>query len=255
MATSPYSLSDTGGVLTKNDIILGAYSQLRISGITRQPTPEDLEIALERLEDMAAQFNVTMPIGFNFEDLPDPNSDSGVPRALGQCFKANLAMRLIPDFNKEVSPVLIAQANQGLSRMASQSAMQRLQHVQYPNRQAIGSGNYRWARWSRFYRASGNLPTNSANRSLFIGDIDDFIEHFDAYLKDGEDIASYSIVADAGLTISNDVNATPDITYTVQAGTPADSDSTNILQITIIATTTFGRVETRRLFVEVVPRT
>jgi len=254
MATSLYSLNDTGGVLTKNDLILGAYSQLRVSGLTRQPTPEDLEIALERLEDMAAEFNITMPVGYNFEDQPDPNSDSGLVRGLSQCFKANLAMRLIPDFNKEVSPVLFAQANQGLSRMASISAMARLQEVQYPNRAPVGSGNYRWARWARFYRSGGNLPVNSANRTMFIGDIDNFTEHFDAYLQDGETIASYSIVADSGLTISNDVNATPDITYTVQAGTPSGYDSTNILQITIIATTSNGRVETRRLFVEVTPR-
>lgn len=254
MATSLFNIGDTGGVITKNDIIVGAYSQLRISGLTRQPTPEDLETAIERLEDMAAGFNLTMPIGYNFEDVPDPNSDSGVPRGLAQCFKANLAMRLIPDFNKEVSPVLFGQANQGLSMMASLSAMQRLQQVQYPNRQAIGSGNYRCARWARFYRRGGNLPVNSANRSMFIGDIDDFTEHFDAYLKDGETIASYSIVADAGLIISNDVNASPDITYTVQAGTPSGSDSTNILQITIIVTTSDGRVETRILFVEVNPR-
>jgi len=254
MATSLYSLNDTGGVLVKNDIILGAYSQLRISGITRQPTPEDLEIALERLEDMAAQFDTDMPIGYNFEDLPDPNSDSGVPRALAQAFKSNLAMRLIPDFNKEVPAVLIAQANQSLSHMSAVSAAQRIQQVQYPNRQPVGSGNTRWSRWARYYRSGGNLPVNSANKSMFIGDIDDFVEHFNAYLKDGEDIASYSIVADPGLIISNDANATPDITYTVQAGTPTGSDTNNILQITIIATTTLGRVETRRIFVEVVPR-
>lgn len=254
MATSLFSLNDTGGVLTKNDIIRGAYSQLRVSGLTRQPTPEDLEIAMSRLEDMAAEFDAVMPVGYNFEDEPDPNSDSGIVRGLAQCFKANLAIRLIPDFNKDASPVLFAQANQGLSSMAAMSAMARLQRVQYPNRAAIGSGNYRWARWARFYRSGGNLPVNSANRSMFIGDIDNFTEHFDAYLQDSETIASYSIVADSGLIISNDANATPDITYTVQAGTPSGSDSTNILQITIIITTSSGRVETRRLFVEVTPR-
>lgn len=254
MATSLYSLNDTGGVVTKNDIILGAYTQLRISGLTRNPTPEDLETALDRLEDMAADWDITFPVGYNFEDEPDPNSDAGIVRGLSLCFKTNLAMRLVPDFNKDASPVLYAQANQGLSNMASVSAMARLQQVQYPNRAAVGSGNYRWARWARFYRSAGNLPINSANRTMFIGDIDDFTEHFDAYLKDGETIASYSIVADSGLIISNDANATPDITYTVQAGTPSGSDSTNILQITIIVTTSSGRVETRRLFVQVTQR-
>jgi hypothetical protein len=254
MPTSLYSLNDTGGVLSKNDLILGAYSQLRISGITRQPSPNDLEIALERLEDMAAEFDITMPIGFNFEDEPDPNSDSGIPRGLAQCFKTNLAIRLIPDFNKEISPVLVSQANQSLSVMASVSAMARLQQVRYPQRQPVGSGNYRWSRWATFYRATGSLPVNSANRTMFIGDVDDFTEHFDAYLRDGETIASFSIVADAGLIISNSANDSPDITYTVQAGTPSGANSTNILQITIIVTTSDARVETRRLFIEVTPR-
>ncbi len=254
MATSLYSLQDTGGVISKNDIILGAYSQLRISGITRQPTPEDLEIALIRLEDMAAQYNTSMPVGYNFEDQPDPNSDSGIPRALKIGFETGLAVRLIPDFNKEVPQALLVIAGGALSHMASVSAAQRMRQVQYPQRQPIGSGNLRWGRWARFYRDYGNEPLNSANASMFIGDITNFTEHFDAYLQDGEDIASYSIVADSGLIISNDSNTPTDVTYTVQAGNPSGSDSTNVLQITIIMTSTNGRVETRRQFIQVVPR-
>lgn len=254
MATSLYSLRDTGRIIIKNDIILGAYSQLRISGITRQPTPEDLDVALTRLEDMAAQYDTDMPIGYNFEDLPDPNSDSGVPGGLKMAFETGLAVRLIADFNKEVPPAMVSIAAGALSHMASVSAAQRMRQVQYPQRQPIGSGNLRWARWARFYRSSGNEPLNSANASMFIGDITNFTEHFDAYLQDGEDIASYSIVADSGLIISNDSNTFTDVAYTVQAGNPSGSDSTNVLQITIIMTTTNGRVETRRQFIQVVPR-
>lgn len=256
MPTSLYNIQDTGGTITKNDIILGAYSQLRISGITRAPTPEDLETALDRLEDMAAQFNATMPIGYFFEDQPNPNSDSGVPRALAQTFKTNLATRLIPDFNKEVPVVLLAQASASLSFMASISAAQRIRQVQYPDRMPTGSGNSHWSRWARFYRSSGNEPLNSANQSMYIGDINTFTEHFDAYLDESssEEIASYSIVADSGLIISGDSNTPTDVIYTVQAGTPSGADNTNVLQITIIVTTTTGRVQTRIRFIQVVPR-
>lgn len=254
MPTSLHNIRDTGRIITKNDIIIGAYSQLRISGITRQPTPEDLETALVRLEDMAAQFDSTMPIGYHFEDIPEPSSDSGVPAALKIAFETGLAVRLIADFNKQVPPSLLSISSGALSHMASMSAMQRIQQVDYSSRQPIGSGNTVFSRWARFYRQGGNLPLNSANASMFIGDITNFTEHFDAYLQDGEDIASYSIVADSGLIISNDSSTTTDVDYTVQAGTPSGSDSSNVLQITIIMTTTNGRIETRRQFIQVVPR-
>lgn len=251
MATSLYALQDTGGVVLKNDIIVGAYSQLRISGITRSPTPEDLELALDRLEDMAAEFNETMPVGYNFEDTPDPNSAAGIKRALSQAFKTNLAVRLIPDFNKDVSPVLLAQASQSLSFMASQSAMQRIQRVQYPERQPLGSGNTRWTRWANFYRVNGEIPSNSANSSMFMGDIQDFVEHYDAYLGDTETISSFSLVVDTGLTVISSSNATPDIHYRLQAD--STNNASDVLQVTLIVTTDTGRIETRRRFIQVVP--
>lgn len=254
MATSLYNIRDTGGVVTKNDIILGAYSQLRISGITRQPTPEDLEIALVRLEDMAAQYDIVMPVGYNFEDIPNPNSDSGIPRGLKIAFETNLAVRLIPDFNKEVPQALFLAASGALSQMASISASMRVRQVNYPNRQPVGSGNYRNGFGFRFYQTPGSEPINSANTSMFIGDTTDYTEHFDAYLKEGETIQSYTVSADSGLTISNQSNTDNDITYRIQAGVPSSSNSTNVLQITIIMTSSIGRVETRRRYIQVVPR-
>ena len=41
---------------TKADLINGAYSLMRISGITVDPSADDLALALERLEDMAEEF-------------------------------------------------------------------------------------------------------------------------------------------------------------------------------------------------------
>ncbi|MEE9311617.1 MAG: hypothetical protein V3V10_04315, partial [Planctomycetota bacterium] len=63
----------------KGDTINSAYSRMRISGITAQPTPEDLEVALERMEGMAARwFKKNINTGYNFEDEPDPNSPTGL---------------------------------------------------------------------------------------------------------------------------------------------------------------------------------
>ena len=41
---------------TKNDIILGAYDEMMISGLTVAPDPESMQLALNRLEDMMSDF-------------------------------------------------------------------------------------------------------------------------------------------------------------------------------------------------------
>lgn len=246
------SLSDTGGTLTKNDLIRGAYSKLRISGITRQPTPEDLETALQRLESMAAQFNMTAPVGYNFEDQPDPNSDSGIVRGLALAFENNLAMHLIPDFNKEVPQILMGQASYGISQMYSQSAMMRLNHVNRPSRAPIGSGNQVWSRWASYYATT--LPEIAPDITMFIGDVNDFTEHFDAYLRDGEDIASYSIIADDGIDLISDNLDSPNVNFRISSVNNFSSTNSGLQQITIIATTTTGRVVTKKLFVQFMVR-
>ncbi len=251
-STSLYAVRNTGGAFDKIEIILGAYSQLRISGITRSPTPEDLETALCRLENMAAEWDTTaMAAGYNFEDTPNPNSPSGLIRGYRHAFETNLAVKLIPDFNKEVPQVLLAEARQSLSNLVGRLAAQRVRQVDYPNRQPIGSGNSRsYSRWARFYRTAEQTPLNSTSISLFVGDTHDFTQHYDSVLNDGETVDSYSLVVDSGLTIESEALSSPDITYRVKG---VSSPTSSTPQITVVATTSEGRVITRRHYVTVEP--
>ena len=123
---SPFAVKDAGGIATKVEIIIDAYSQLRISGITVQPTPEDLEVALMRLENMMAEWQTRVCVGYNFEDNPDPNTEINVKRAFWHCLATNLAVRLIPDFNKAVPQVLMMQASSSYSAMSGSIALDRL---------------------------------------------------------------------------------------------------------------------------------
>lgn len=244
---SPYAAKDTGGAADKIDLIIDAYSQLRISGITVQATPSDLEVALLRLENMFAEWQEgrNICVGFNFEHEPDPNSVSGIKRAYWHTASTNLAVRLIPDFNKQIPIELMMQAGQSFSTMSGAVASARLNQVSYPSRMPVGSGNeLKYNRWQRFYKLS-NDGTNTCNiTNMFKDDVNDFEEHFDAYLEDGETIASYSIVADAGLEIVSDSNTDEDILYRLKAKGSDDGGST-VRQVTIIITTSNGRVETR----------
>lgn len=253
MTTSIAAIQDFGKQYCKVDIIRGAYSQMRISGLTVQPTPEDLEVALMRLENMVAEWGVkNVLIDYNFEDIPDPNSLTNVNSGYANALETNLAIRLIPDFNKEVPAILYNLASGSYSTLSGAVALQRLNQVRYPRRQPVGSGNsLRWNRWSRFYRVQNNeLPNVNKAEKMFLNDINDYVERFDAYLDELEEIDTFNIQVDGGLElISSSLEDTnKEIKYRIKAANPVDQYNNYISQVTIVVSTTKGRVDTRRIF-------
>jgi hypothetical protein len=68
-------------VTTKADLINGAYSLMRISGLTVDPSGADLTLALTRLENMAAEFEGRNIItDYNFEQNPQTGSKHNLER-------------------------------------------------------------------------------------------------------------------------------------------------------------------------------
>lgn len=230
---------------TKGDILNRALSALRISGITVDPSPEDLELALSKLENMAAEFaGRNICTGYAFEDEPDPNAPHNMDRKFWHSYDVNLAVRLMPDYGKGTIPdvALIRQASAGISFLSSATA--KIKQVQYPDRMPRGSGSSAGLRWEKFFRKQNEAPNACVTKTMYIGDINDFVEHFDSYLKTGEDISAYTIETDTGLTINSDSLATPDVLYNVTA-VGNSSDSPSLSRVKIVATTSDGRVETR----------
>lgn len=250
---------DTGGKALKVEIIKGAYSQLRISGITRQPTPDDLEIALNRLESMVSEWDDirNVNINYNFEDNPDPNSLLGVKRSFWQALETNLAVRLMPDFGKGKAPdvSLLAQANQSFSALSGSVALNKLAQIQYPSRMGVGSGNtLRSTRWSRFYSVTPDAPNISGTVIMIQGDVQDFIEHFDSYLKDGETIKSFDIIAEPALKIISSSKTDIDVNYRIKALAGNSISTQNNQQLTVVVTTSTDRVVSRVRFFNVQPK-
>ena len=179
----------------KIDLINGAYSKLRISGLTVIPGGEEIALGLERLEDMAEQWEGrNVCTGYFFEENPDPNTPHNVPRKFWSAYKANLAMRLVPDFGKQIDPSLAKEAAAGFSFVSAKTAL--IREVNYPSRQPIGSGNsLRYSRYTRFYVTPREAPLSCETVTMFIDDIDDFFFDFSAYLVASEDIATYTLTA------------------------------------------------------------
>lgn len=237
----------------KVDRIMAAYSKLRISGLTVIPTPSDLELALNELENMMAEFAARgIEVGYNFEEQPDPNSDTNVPQEFWNMMNTNLATRMAPDFNKEMSPVLFAQANQSLSQAQAQCSANKIRNVQYPARQPVGSGNRIYARWQRFYSNTPGLPPNKPSTlSIMQGETQDFEESFAAYLRTDEYIQSFDVKSDTGLIVISSAALDGVITYRLNA--PVDIATGIWQQVKITVTTTEGRVEIRIIDFQVLP--
>lgn len=231
-------------MVLKVDRINAAYSQLRISGLTVQPGPEDVTLAIDRLETMMSEYDTRgICVDYNFEINPDPNSVTNVIRAYWQMMDTNLAVRLIPDFNKEVPQVLQIQASQSLSNVSARVASENARQIEYSRRFPRGSGNtLRFNRWQRFQRPQPQPPNNCATNKLIIDNVQDYQENFRAYLG-SEIIASFTIDVDPALTLISSANNTPIIDYRIRG----DDNSTQGTwqQVKIIITTNTNRIETR----------
>lgn len=233
-------------IASKADRLASAYTELRISGLTVEPNPSDLELALYKLESMMAELQEQrgMHMGYNFENEPDPNSDLGVPQQFWNMIDTNLAVRLIAAFNKEVPGALIAQANQSMSAAAAACARNRIQQVPYPARQPAGSGSRVFNRWARFYNGF-QRPAPNAPETLQImqGDLNDFEESYEAYLRTGEIVTSFTVVCDPGLVVESSFFESPILHYRLSA--PVSRNASIWQQVKLKIITDEGREEVR----------
>lgn len=235
--------------ILKIDVINDAYSQIRISGLTINPNPEDITVALIRLDGMMAEFDASnLRLNYQFEEDPDPSTDTGVALAHRQMMATNLAMRLLADFGKPIPQPLFLQANQSLSNSNSIVSAELVNEVQYPNRQPRGSGNtVKGNRWYRYYAQDNTPPTDS--NIIIRGDTRDYKEFFSSVLVDGDEIDTYTITADSGLDIVSSSNDTVSVSYRVNA--PNDVQTDSFRQIKIIISTTNGLQYTRLIDFEI----
>jgi hypothetical protein len=235
----------------KGDIVSAAFSRARISGLTKQPSPSDIELALDRLEDMAAMWKDRgLCAGYFFEDQPNPNTPHNLSRKHLTAFKSNLAMAILADFGKQPMPTLVAEASGSLS--ALYASTEDTEEIQYPSRMPIGSGNsLRWFKWRKFFPLVIPIDPSCETIKIIVGDIKTLTEHFDSYLLQGEDISSFTIEESPGLNITASSNTLTDVNYTIEATEQDGSTNPFEAAVKIVVTTTDGRITTRLIAFEV----
>lgn len=236
---------------TKLDLVNDAYSQLRISGLTVQPSPSNLQLALYRMERMMAELYEMkgLNIQYNFQEFPSLADLAGVTLGYFQMISTNLALRLIPDFktpDAAISPALASAASASMSGAIGVSVRNNMRMVQPSMRMPLGNGNtFRWLFWNRYSVPVPNAPTGASTNYILQGETFDYREDFSAWLGENT-IASYEILVDPLLTLDSSSDANdPIIDYRITA--PIQPTSINgPWQIVLISVTdSIGRTDIR----------
>ena len=136
----------------KIDLVLGAYQLIRISGLTSQAMPEEIEIGIQSADDLAAELSSTLNTGYIQPaeyGTSDPDDYSGLNAQTAGPFKKLLALELTSYFGKDIPISLKMNADKGLRSL--EQLLVNVLPTQNPGTLPLGSGNDYDYRSDRFY--------------------------------------------------------------------------------------------------------
>lgn len=237
-------------MITKNDIVLAALEELRISGLTTSPTPSEISAAVRRLDNMMYGWqNKNLCISYSpsvsYSDI-DPNQDSGLNNSDMFAVVANLAKNLCAMYGKICHPQTKLDAKDGYDNLFSVIPPSRESNPYLPlgTGNSFGSGlNYNY----KFQTATNSSPDNCETFSLGLGDTDFFTVDFSNYLLDGATIVTATVEAGQGVDVLS--NSFTDSVVSLECkGANAGSATVKIT----ITTTTVGRVNVETVYFNIV---
>lgn len=224
---------------TKNDLVIGAYQLLRISGLTSIANNKEVVFALSAMDDWAAQLSTRYETGYlqpTEYGLSDPNDLSGISIKIAGPFKKMLAVQLATAFGKEVPPTLAA-----IARSAERDMEMFLVEVagaQNPATLPIGSGNEWGYRSNKFYLEPNN-DDGAVNK--YENEIFNLNLSWVSFVGSDE-LASVTYENDSGINISS---PSIDVDGSTSVAT-LSFNSRGQFQLCATATSSTGLVETRR---------
>lgn len=224
-------------MINKVDILNGTFSLLRISGMTVNPRPRDLQDGLQIMDDYAAEIQPELDTGYIQPDEyggSDLNDYSGLTASLAGPFKKLMATQLAPLFGKAVTPELYKLAQDGMNSLEYQ--LVNIGPAQNPATLPIGSGNEYDYRSDKFYPEPNNDDgaVNYYDNEVFNLDID-----WNPWLSD-EVLTSVVYDEDSGIDLSNDSYIDGVSTVTVSF------NAVGQFQLCATATKSDGEVQTRK---------
>lgn len=223
---------------TKIQIVNGAFLEVRVSGITAGPAPEDIEIGLYALEDL--MHSQRLPIPYVFEDVPDPNTESGIPNEFCKAIQLKLADEVKWTYAKDIDrPKLATAWSLMLNRLAT------IPELTPPRGMPMGRGNNRFVYHGD--RFPGVAAVNPAAKTIGLNDLVYIDEDFSDYMQSGEVLSTVVKTVDPQLSASPVVITGNSVAFSV---TSLGVDGQ--YKIKLVATGDAGTIRNRYLYFNVV---
>lgn len=237
--------------MNKVDLLNLMFSLIRISGLTIAPDGDEYDLALDRLEDMMAEFEAAeICIGYNFEENPELLSRHNIHRKFRHNIASNLALRLVVDFfgpSTQINPLLVAQADQGYDALSALTA--RPQQILYPDGMPLGRGNRRanFNYISRSYKKPELSGSSCSTLHLMVGEQRVLEEDFSSLLGNRDFVVSVKIRHETGITVSE--TSLVDAVFKFKVRLDRLNGQTqwdqNIRRLDLVATTNSGEIVVR----------
>ena len=237
---------------TKGDVANQAFEELRISGLTVDPTPEDMSLAVRRLDAIVNGWkNYNICLGYNESADPigiDPGQEAGTSDNDFYALVLNLAKSLAPAFGKTPAAETLVQAKIAYEGLFSLTPVQR-EGTPY---QPMGSGSRSrfWYGGTRlcipnYQQYIENSPTDCEAISLKTGQTKIFELDYSDLVPDGATLSSFESSATGSVSIDSISETDAVFTVELTGGIPQASS------IKITLTFSNGEVNPVTTFVDV----
>ena len=238
-------------MILKIDIVLAAYQELRISGLTSAATPEEIETGVRRLDNMMLGWkNKNLCVSYirseSYSNV-DPNQDSGLNDVDMFAVVANLAKNLCALFGKACHPQTMIDAKEGYDNLFSVVIPTREANPYMPtgSGRSFGQPN---SNTSKFQTLTSNAPENCDTLEIKVGQTDFYSVDFSRYLLEDNTIESFTVNSGDGVSVLNSTEADGFINLEVYGAVAGFTTIT----ITITSTPS-GRVDPETISFKVTP--
>ena len=110
-------------MITKNELVVDAFEQLRISGLTVSPSPSEITSAVRRMDSMVLSWqNQGLCLGYNNSEgysKTDPLQESGIADSDALAVVLNLAKTLAASYGQQMDRLTLGEAKTAFESLFS----------------------------------------------------------------------------------------------------------------------------------------
>jgi hypothetical protein len=132
---------------SKRQFIKAALAEIGLAEYAFDISPQQEEAALQRLDSMMAEWNAMgIRIGYPLPSSPDYSNveaETGVPDSAYEAISTNLALKLAPQYGRQVMAATARSAAQSLNTLHVR--FMKLPKMRYAPNTPLGAGNRQWS--------------------------------------------------------------------------------------------------------------